>query len=110
VIKGGEYHLKRKVSKYSFTYIYFAECMTPFPLPLQIYFLKNFSSQEGKCYRYSCQHISICECWCEYLYVWIRTWGGLLVAWESFGHKADGFVAAMSTQCELLEPVMNAFW
>lgn len=40
----------------------------PFPLLLYFYFLKSSTSQEGKCYRHSCQHISICECWCEYLY------------------------------------------
>ena len=111
----GKYHLKKKGFQISI-HIHLLYRMpdpfslNPFPLPPQIYFLKSFSSQEGKCYRYPCQHISICECWCEYLYAWIRAWRGLLVAWESFGQEADGFVAAMSTWCELRGPVMNAFW
>lgn len=105
----GKYFKKGKVFKYRLAYNCFSECLTPFLLPQQIYFPKSFSSKEGKCYRYSCQHISICECWCEYLCL-NQNMGELPVAWESFGQEADGSVAAVSTWWELLRPLRNAAW
>lgn len=69
---------KGKVFKCTLTYNCFIECLTLFLLPQQIYFLKSCSSEKGKCYIHSCQHLSICESWCEYLCTWIRTWEGCL--------------------------------
>lgn len=109
VIKGGRLSLKKKGFQISIHIHLLYRMRDPFSLTTTDLFPIKFSSQERKRYRYSCQHISICECWSAYLYVLIRTWGGVLVAWESFGQEADGFVAATSTRCELLGPVMNAF-